>query len=150
MSASSSYRPKGYVGNLSGMSASLLRARRPFFLRNMVTGIAVASFAIGVWAYSISAVKQDVFDDVDEQARALNSLPNDPPPAPAVIVSRETSAEPLPLSDSSKHARGLVFAALGNIHPWLFEPIHKTLVWGAPPVDHIGRIEDKAIVQWRK
>jgi cytochrome c oxidase assembly factor 3, fungi type len=137
------------------MSASLLRARRPFFLRNMVTGIAVASFAIGVWAYSISAVKQDVFDDVDEQARALNSLPNDPPPAPAVVVvagniAREPSVEPLPLSDSSKHARGLVFAALGNTYPWLFEPIHKTLVWGAPPVDHIGRIEDKMTIQWRK
>jgi cytochrome c oxidase assembly factor 3 len=24
-----------------------------------------------VWAYSISAVKQDVFDDVDEEAREL-------------------------------------------------------------------------------
>jgi len=31
----------------------------------------VAAFGIGVWAYSISAVKQDVFDDVDEEARVL-------------------------------------------------------------------------------
>ena len=36
-----------------------------------MTGIAIASFAVGVWAYSIRAVKQDTFEDVDEEARAL-------------------------------------------------------------------------------
>jgi cytochrome c oxidase assembly factor 3 len=40
-------------------------------LRNAITGLTLAAFGVGVWAYSISAVKQDVFDDVDEEARGL-------------------------------------------------------------------------------
>lgn len=61
-----SYRPKS-----SQMSPGLRRARAPFFLRNAVTGVVLASFAVGVWAYSIGAVKQDDFTDVDEEARSL-------------------------------------------------------------------------------
>ena len=53
------------------MSPGLQRARAPFRLRNALTGVVLAGFAVGVWAYSIGAVKQDVFDDVDEEARAL-------------------------------------------------------------------------------
>jgi len=63
--ARSSYRPN----NL--MSPGLKRAREPFRVRNAVTGITLLGFAVGVWAYSIRAVKQDVFDDVDEEARVL-------------------------------------------------------------------------------
>jgi cytochrome c oxidase assembly factor 3 len=53
------------------MSPGLKRAREPYRLRNAITGLALGAFAVGIWAYSISAVKQDVFDDVDEEARAL-------------------------------------------------------------------------------
>ena len=48
------------------MSPGLKRAREPFRIRNAVVGVGLFAFAVGVWAYSISAVKQDVFDDVDE------------------------------------------------------------------------------------
>lgn len=58
------------------MSPGLVRARRQFFVPNLITGTAIAAFAIGVWAYSISAVKQDTFDDVDDQAKALNGFSN--------------------------------------------------------------------------
>jgi hypothetical protein len=44
-----------------GASPSLRRARRPFKLGNAVVGGAVALFAAGVYAYSISSVKQDDF-----------------------------------------------------------------------------------------
>lgn len=149
------------IYNAQGMSASLLRARRPFFLRNMATGIAVASFAVGVWAYSISAVKQDVFDDVDEQARALNASSSNPVPTSSETLSaivtedstlhkNQNPTSPVLDKNISKPPKGLVFTALGNKYPWLFEPTHKTMVWGAPPVDHIGRIDDKIPVQWRK
>ncbi len=53
------------------MSPGLQRAREPFRLRNAITGVLLAGFTVGVWAYSIGAVKQDVFDDVDDEARAL-------------------------------------------------------------------------------
>ncbi|KAF8838632.1 hypothetical protein BDN67DRAFT_971274 [Paxillus ammoniavirescens] len=53
------------------MSPGLLRARAPFRLRNALTGLVLAAFGVGVWAYSISAVKQDDFSDVDEEAREM-------------------------------------------------------------------------------
>ena len=81
-SAARSYRPSGYV-RLSSLSPSqsswtvpqmsqgLLRAREPYRVKNAITGLAISSFAVGVWLYSMRAVKQDNFDDVDEEARAM-------------------------------------------------------------------------------
>ncbi|KAJ3568771.1 hypothetical protein NP233_g5495 [Leucocoprinus birnbaumii] len=53
------------------MSAGLQRAREPFRFRNALTGLCLGALAFGIYSYSINAVKQDVFDDVDEEARAL-------------------------------------------------------------------------------
>ncbi|KAI0307053.1 hypothetical protein B0F90DRAFT_1684711, partial [Multifurca ochricompacta] len=53
------------------MSPGLMRAREPYRVKNMITGLTISSFAIGVWLYSMNAVKQDNFDDVDEEARAM-------------------------------------------------------------------------------
>ncbi|TFK72042.1 hypothetical protein BDN72DRAFT_876767 [Pluteus cervinus] len=64
--AQASYRP-----NAGLMSPGLKRAREPYRFRNALTGLLLGSFAVGIWAWSISAVKQDAFDDVDEEAREL-------------------------------------------------------------------------------
>jgi cytochrome c oxidase assembly factor 3 len=56
------------------MSAGLKRAREPYRVRNAITGLTLAAIGVGIWAYSISAVKQDVFDDVDDEARALSHM----------------------------------------------------------------------------
>ncbi|KAG8931477.1 hypothetical protein FRC01_001257 [Tulasnella sp. 417] len=61
--AEATYRPKGY-----GVSPSLARARAPFRTQNAITGLTLFGFAVSVWAYSIHAVKQDNFDDVDFEA----------------------------------------------------------------------------------
>lgn len=53
---------------------------------NLITGTAIAAFVVGVWAYSISAVKQDTFDDVDNQARALGGFSNQSPNQVAVTT----------------------------------------------------------------
>ncbi|KAF8638522.1 hypothetical protein AX17_002065 [Amanita inopinata Kibby_2008] len=66
-SAADSYRPKAGT-----MSPGLLRAREPYRFRNALTGLGLGICAVAIWAYSISAVKQDVFDDIDEEARALS------------------------------------------------------------------------------
>jgi len=149
----SSYRPKNYL-----MSPGLKRAREPYRLRNALTGLAMAAFATGVWAYSISAVKQDVFDDVDEEARAL---------ARSGAMSEMKSIEdraaetrlqnagissansiPLPTATVEKAStvqvprRGILVAALDQTFPWLLDPVQKTLVWGAPPVENVGRLSD--------
>ncbi|KAJ9101036.1 hypothetical protein QFC21_003254 [Naganishia friedmannii] len=59
--AQASYHPAGY-----GMSPSLKRARKPFLTRNLLTGGIIASFALGTFWYSIAAVQQDDFADVQD------------------------------------------------------------------------------------
>jgi cytochrome c oxidase assembly factor 3, fungi type len=134
------------------MSPGLKRAREPYRIRNVLTGILVAAFGVGVWAYSISAVKQDVFDDVDEEARLLAAarqkdlaskaspavLPDTAPPA--------TIVNP-PQRDEEKlrgMPRGLLVKLLDDKCPRLFDPERKTLVWGAPSVDNVGKLFDKS------
>ncbi|CAD6575801.1 MAG: hypothetical protein TREMPRED_001496 [Tremellales sp. Tagirdzhanova-0007] len=95
------YHPRGY-----GMSQSLLRARRPFFFRNALVGTTVALFVAGVYTYSISAVQQDDFSDVEdllpplEERSKLRSIEDD---------ARETSrlravASVLPSTSASDRA----------------------------------------------
>ncbi|KAJ2998097.1 hypothetical protein NUW58_g433 [Xylaria curta] len=50
-------------------SPALIRARKPYLVKNAVVGSAVAAFAIGVCCtvvdiYTIRAIGQDEFDDV--------------------------------------------------------------------------------------
>lgn len=122
---------------------------------------------MAVWAYSITAVKQDNFDDVD--AQALNVTPEER----AKIVSLEdeerakekakqlggivaetveariivnqghpaSNASPTPVVPSSS-ARGLASNYLGNRFGVL-HPAQGTLVWGAPSVDRVGTMWDR-------
>lgn len=130
------------------MSEGLKRARAPFRVRNAITGIIVASFAVGVWAYSISAVKQDNFDDVDEEAKALvrsglRSI-EDEEKLKASIQAGHASKPPIvgiaitpSLPPVVQPARGVLVPLLEKHAPRLLDPKRKTLVWGAPPVDSI-------------
>ncbi|KAF8468958.1 hypothetical protein BDZ91DRAFT_721469 [Kalaharituber pfeilii] len=43
---------------------ALLRARRPYIIKNLVTGVAIIAFTSAVYAYTIRAVSQDDFEDV--------------------------------------------------------------------------------------
>ncbi|KIO12490.1 hypothetical protein M404DRAFT_993474 [Pisolithus tinctorius Marx 270] len=61
-----SYRPRSYQ-----MSPGLLRAREPFRVKNAITGLILGGLGVSVWAYSIRAVKQEDFSDVDEEAREM-------------------------------------------------------------------------------
>ncbi|RDW84358.1 hypothetical protein BP6252_01948 [Coleophoma cylindrospora] len=66
----SSYYDKHYK-----QSAALIRARRPYLIKNTLTGAGIFAFAIGVYAFTIRAVSQDEFEDV--------KVPDAPAPAPA-------------------------------------------------------------------
>ncbi|KAF8622103.1 hypothetical protein AX15_007240 [Amanita polypyramis BW_CC] len=167
-SAAASYRPRPGT-----MSPGLLRAREPYRIRNAVTGLALGGFAVAIWAYSISAVKQDVFDDIDEEARALQGSTSSSRPASrdqltvgsgssaasdpdllsraktdemtlAVAVAAEVVSQ-LPLDGTSLPAampqsRKGILQHLDSRFPNVLDPITKTLVWGAPPLDNIGTI----------
>ena len=151
------------------MSPGLRRARAPFFLRNTITGLVLAAFAGGVWAYSLSAVKQDDFVDVDEEARALARsgvhAAADPehaskaeehaqaaapsggvvpiPVEPGVQGIVPTTTNPVTSQASfptATHPRGVLASLMHNRYPQVFDPITKTFIWGAPSVDNIGRL----------
>lgn len=132
--AARTYRPSGY------MSSGLMRAREPYRIKNTLTGLAIGSFVVGVWLYSMSAVKQDNFDDVDEEARAMVRagvrMVQDKGPERTV-----TGAAVTPSTPSIKEVKGQgLLALLGEKFPRLLDPKGKTVVWGAPPVDRIGRM----------
>lgn len=160
------------------MSPGLKRARQPFFLRNAITGVVLFGFAAGVWAYSIGAVKQEDFSDVDEEARSLGRstvqaaedearvakvkavesaatagdtsitpLPTAPPtPAVSPIIEADSFKTRRP----AQPPRGVVASLLWERYPRLFDPTTKTLIWGAPSVDRIGRMGDRVEVGSRK
>ncbi|KAF3764868.1 hypothetical protein M406DRAFT_259619, partial [Cryphonectria parasitica EP155] len=53
-----------YYTRANAQSAALLRARRPYLVKNAVTGLIMAGIVTGVYAYTIKAVGQDEFEDV--------------------------------------------------------------------------------------
>ena len=136
------------------MSPGLLRAREPYRVKNAITGIALGAFAVGIWAYSLSAVRQDVFDDVDEEARAMQRAGTKPVgtieegqhkisdtpgmSASAAATVGDASSAPT-TARKSLPPRGLL-QHLDARFPRLLDPNRKTLVYGAPPVDDIGKI----------
>ena len=61
------------------MSPGLLRARQPFLVRNIFTGLLISSFAAGVYFYSIAAVKQDDFTAEDINALIANETASNSP-----------------------------------------------------------------------
>ncbi|CAG8446525.1 1712_t:CDS:2 [Diversispora eburnea] len=54
-----------------GFTPALQRARRPYLVRNVLTGVALLSFTAAVYSYAILAVKQDDLGDIP--------LPSPPP-----------------------------------------------------------------------
>ncbi|OAA57919.1 hypothetical protein SPI_06804 [Niveomyces insectorum RCEF 264] len=55
-------------------SPALIRARRPYLAKNTVLGLTIASFAMGVYAYTIHVVGQDDFEDVQVPAESVPSV----------------------------------------------------------------------------
>jgi cytochrome c oxidase assembly factor 3 len=51
-------------------------------------------------------------------------------------------SQPSFTSSSPPHKSGILVPILERRFPQLLDPTRKTLVWGAPPVDHIGRMGD--------
>ena len=145
------------------MSPGLKRAREPFRVRNALTGLALGTFAVGIWAYSISAVKQDVFDDVDaevmeqkqqqqlrqQRLEVLSVKEEKKVMEAAVNAAAVASSNPSLLSSSDAAVTPSVPVAprrgmlqrLDSQYPWLLDPQRKTLIWGAPPVDNIGKMK---------
>lgn len=139
------------------MSPGLQRARAPFRFRNAITGLILAGFGVGVWAYSISAVKQDDFSDVDEEAKALmragmsDAAAGEEVKVPGLDeakVGATQTPSSIPMEATAvttiSRPRGVLVPTLERRFPRLLDPSRKTLIWGAPPVDNIGKLSDFA------
>jgi cytochrome c oxidase assembly factor 3, fungi type len=118
------------------MSQGLIRAREPYRVKNMITGLAISSFAVGVWLYSIRAVRQDNFDDVDEEARAMAR-------AGMKIVDDGGSTAKDEIITTTVSGTGKEETKVRGLLVPFFNPRQKTIVWGAPPVDSIGRLGER-------
>ncbi|KPV75748.1 uncharacterized protein RHOBADRAFT_66272 [Rhodotorula graminis WP1] len=156
--ARQTYHPGGY-----GVSEGLKRARRPFRTRNFVTGSLIFGFAASVYFYSIRAVAQDDFSDLDQplsddKRRSLTSIeeqqrerdelrlaakggPLVPAPGSVAAAAGSSPVDGLaaapasaPSSSSSSGVLSLVSGAFAG------KGADSKLVWGAPPVDRVGRI----------
>ncbi|KAF9266212.1 hypothetical protein L218DRAFT_956581 [Marasmius fiardii PR-910] len=173
--AENSWRPKS-----GSMSPGLRRARQPYLVKNTITGVLLGTFAVGVYAYSIRAVKQDDFDDIDEAAKAklekereererdrimrgvlsLDEEKEVMEKAATAVINRtragtsaiaglgdmdvartmvdEIITEHVTPTTTWRQRGILVGSRVDKRFPWLLDPIGKTLVWGAPPIDHLG------------
>ncbi|KAN0097211.1 hypothetical protein V8E55_001657 [Tylopilus felleus] len=141
---SKSYRPRSYV-----MSPGLLRARAPFRIQNALTGLVLAGFATAVWAYSIRAVKQDDFSDVDDEAREMMKG-RESAASPDVGASSEPGLSEGPDVGARTQPRGVLAPWLDRTSPTLLDPTRKTLVWGAPPIDDLGRVRLRGSTEERR
>ncbi|WWD22716.1 hypothetical protein CI109_107209 [Kwoniella shandongensis] len=175
-----SYHPKGY-----GMSTSLKRARKPFILTNSLIGGTIFAFAVGVYFYSISAVQQDDFSDVEDllppleersklrsiedearEQKSLQSIASALPlssnrPLPSATSSPASPSKALPPVDTSSVSEAIREAVPSGRSGWGFgtkrlsevdwvkkrgwvDGKGNVLVWGAPDVDRLGRVEGGA------
>jgi cytochrome c oxidase assembly factor 3, fungi type len=153
------------------MSPGLRRAREPFLVKNAITGIGLFAFAVGVYTYSIKAVQQEQFEDIDEQAKeiqAVRAISRDDQQkamdaavaanvartaegvdGPMASTSLPIPAPPPPAASSSAGLtpgmrRGLLARWLGDRYPSTVDSSGNVLVWGAPNVDKPGTLGDKS------
>ncbi|KAK3394613.1 hypothetical protein B0H63DRAFT_461415 [Podospora didyma] len=60
----SANRSSSYYDRQLRQSPALIRARRPYLVKNAIFGTALTAFTLGVYVYTLNAVGQDEFEDV--------------------------------------------------------------------------------------
>ncbi|KAJ3923762.1 hypothetical protein F5877DRAFT_30877 [Lentinula edodes] len=153
--AAKTWRPKS-----GSMSPGLKRARAPFLVRNTLTGVLLGAFAVGVYTYSIRAVRQDDFADIDDETNAqrekerlaqLEKMRRESATVLTVgeekdVMERAAKAVAREINGAmatQRSRRGVLVGLLDKTLPGALDPTKKTLVWGAPDVDNIGRVSSR-------
>lgn len=132
------------------MSPGLLRARAPYRNKNIIGGILLFGAVSGIYFYSMQAVKQDDFTDVDAEATAMrgtNILPKSiedeekERKEEARRLQAEAAAEKKSANNTDAYYGGRR-GILAQIAPNL---MGSRISWidGAPPVDRVGLMGDK-------
>lgn len=138
MSSTLNHREKRATYWESGrMSQGLQRARAPFRAKNLLTGAGILSFTFAVYAYSISAVKQDDFSDIPapsiEEIKRLNE------------TKAQSSSEQLSSATPSTPQQLPPLGLLGSATSWIRggRASESELVIGAPSLDQLGQVADR-------
>ncbi|KAL9135979.1 MAG: hypothetical protein Q9175_002822 [Cornicularia normoerica] len=85
--------PSSYYDKHYRPGASLIRARQPYLIRNIFTGLGLCTFTISVYVWTINAVAQDDFSDVE--IPDAPAAPAQPPHSPHTGVEKSISAAAL-------------------------------------------------------
>jgi len=72
-------------------TAALIRARQPYLIKNIITGVSLFAFTIGVYSFTFYAVGQDDFSDV--KVPDAPRLPAHAPMASMVKAAGEDAAK---------------------------------------------------------
>ncbi|KAI0007071.1 hypothetical protein F4779DRAFT_619953 [Xylariaceae sp. FL0662B] len=59
-----SFARSSYYDKNNRQSPALIRARRPYLVKNAVVGTAITALTIAVYVYTIKVIGQDEFEDV--------------------------------------------------------------------------------------
>ena len=146
--AKQTYHPGGY-----GTSEGLKRARLPFRTRNAIVGLTLSGFMFSVYLYSIRAVAQDDFADLQapsmEEREKMVSIEEERRNRDALLLppSTVTTTIPQETSQSLTSHQGIL-ARFKNTFGGRGQ--ESKIVWGAPPVDRLGRIakeEDQVVTK---
>ncbi|KAG0008726.1 hypothetical protein BGZ80_003124 [Entomortierella chlamydospora] len=84
-------KPTSYYEQGFKRSPALERAAAPFRLRNALTGAGIVAFCVSVYAYSILAVKQDDFSDIQLPAHVVEQQKE--AAAAAAAAAKESSSK---------------------------------------------------------
>ncbi|KAM0718496.1 hypothetical protein Q7P37_005566 [Cladosporium fusiforme] len=77
-----------YYDKQNRPTAALYRARQPYLVKNVVTGLVLLGFVGGVYTYTLKAIGQDDFSDVP--------IPDAPIQTGATVGSAPTTTVPNP------------------------------------------------------
>ncbi|GAB1310163.1 Cytochrome c oxidase assembly factor 3 [Madurella fahalii] len=58
------FQQSTYYDRRHRQSPALIRARRPYLVKNAVLGLTLATISAGIYAYTLNAIGQDEFEDV--------------------------------------------------------------------------------------
>ncbi|GAA5826061.1 hypothetical protein JCM5353_004198 [Sporobolomyces roseus] len=152
--AKQTYHPGGY-----GTSEGLKRARLPFRTRNAIVGLTLSGFMFSVYLYSIRAVAQDDFADLQaptqEERDRMVSIEEERRNRDQLLLPQSTVTQVIPQTQTISQGQPSLTS-----HEGILARFNNTfggrgqeskMVWGAPPVDRLGRIakEEEQVVTRR-
>lgn len=134
------------------MSPGLLRARAPYRNKNIAVGILLFGAVTGIYFYSMQAVKQDDFTDVDAEATAMRGTKSGAALKSIEDEERERKEENKKLLARELAQKNTVTSheayyggrrgILAQVAPNLMAS-RITWIDGAPPIDRIGLMGDR-------